>query len=87
MGLPLRELGPEAKTVHQQIFTALKAIKAEVFWTKPDFADLGRDTLGENFHEIPPNITHLESQIKTLKNNDVILLESKLSADIINLLS
>ena len=84
VGLPLRELGKEAKTVHQQIFTALKDINAEVFWTKSDFADLGKKTLGKKFHL--QDIAQLEKIIKTLQKDDVVLLESKLPRKITSLL-
>ena len=85
VSIPLRELGGHAESVHQQIFEALHAIKAEVYWEKTDFAELGKKVLGKNFHLLEGDINTFKMRIKTLKKEDVVLLESKLSKKITNL--
>ncbi len=81
IGLPLRELGPTAETVHKKIFQKLKTIKAEVFWHKSDFAKLGHEICGKKFHDI----SSLERSLKSLKKEDMVLLEGKLPKDILKM--
>jgi len=78
VGLPLRELGDEAKNAHEKIFTALKDIKAQVFWCRTDFADVGKKVLGDQFQVIEKDFSSLEKTINQLGKADVILLESKI---------
>lgn len=87
VSIPLRELGGHAATVHQQIFENLEAIGAEVYWEKTDFADLGAKVLGNKFHLLDENFEDFESIIESLKKDDVVLLESKLSQKVLKLFS
>ncbi len=83
VGIPLRELGKEAKEVHRKIFVALEKMSAEVFWLKPDFSELGQVICGSLFHG--DDIEGLKKILKTLKKNDAILLESRLPQTIVKL--
>lgn len=91
VSIPLRELGGHAPTVHAQIFEKLKDLNAEVYWEKTDFADLGKEILGKNFHQVSlfkgdlEGFKKLEKLSENLKQDDVVLLESKLSPQILNL--
>lgn len=86
VGIPLRELGPEAEEAHRQIFAALEEIKAQVYWCKPDFAELGRSILGTEFTQLKSDFGSFRAHLEKLKNGDVILLESKIPAEITNAL-
>lgn len=85
VSIPLRELGGHAETVHQQIFEALSALNAEVYWEKTDFTDMGKKILGDKFHLLNNNFSQFEALVKNLKNKDVVLLESKLSSKVLKL--
>jgi len=85
VSIPLRELGGHAETVHQQIFEALKDLGADVYWQKDDFADIGKQVLGDKFYLLEENFSDFKHQIKSLKKNDVVLLESKLSKKVLDL--
>ena len=85
VSIPLRELGGHAETIHQQIFDKLKSLKAEVYWEKTDFVDLGKKTLGDNFNQIENSMSEFKTLIKSLGKDDVVLLESKLSASVMGL--
>ncbi len=83
VGQPLLELGVEAENVHRRIFESLREIKAEVFWLKPDFADLGHEICGAKFrnHDVPG----LKKIAQSLKIGDGALLESRLPESVIKL--
>jgi UDP-N-acetylmuramoyl-tripeptide--D-alanyl-D-alanine ligase len=83
VGIPLRELGQESKEIHRKIFTELATMQAEVFWLKPDFLDLGKELCGSRFHG--EDIEALKKIVKTLKKNDAILLESRLSKAVVEI--
>ena len=83
VSIPLRELGGHAETVHQQIFEKLKSVGAKVYWQKSDFSALGIKVLGDDFVLIDAHFKSFENEIKSLKENDVVLLESKLSSKIL----
>ena len=86
MSVPLLELGKEAESVHIQIFEALKALNCEVYWLKDDFKDLGKKILGKNFHDMKHKKVHMAKMIKkSLKKDDVILLESKIPENILKI--
>jgi UDP-N-acetylmuramyl pentapeptide synthase len=76
VGHPLLELGPEAKKIHTQIFHQLAAIKAFVFWTKNDYQKIGQKICSDNWHG--SDIKKLQSMLKKLSKDDVILLEGRL---------
>lgn len=82
VAMPLRELGDEAEEAHRQVFAKLKTLKAEVWWEKSDFADLGQEILGEAFHPLNTKADQaaFKKKVKSLQKGDVVLLESKLSA-------
>lgn len=86
VGIPLRELGPEAEEAHRQIFIALQETNAQVYWCKPDFAELGKGILGDNFHLLKSDFAPLKKVLGTLKKGDVVLLESKVPSEITNAL-
>ena len=50
VGKPLLELGKDSEKVHREIFEKLKEIKAEVFWAKEEFSDIGKSICGDRFH-------------------------------------
>ncbi len=86
VSIPLRELGNEATSVHEQIFKKCKKDRIKVFWCKTDFADLGTQILGSDFHLINKNTKPLQTALKKCKDkNDVVLLESKLPAKVLRL--
>ena len=82
VGLPLRELGDKAHVAHEEIFMALKAINAEVFWCRTDFSKSGEKILNKNFHILKKDFLVLEKTIKSTGKNDAILLESKIPKSI-----
>jgi len=83
VGLPLRELGAKAESIHQQIFQRLAEVGAEVFWLKPDFEDIGKKLCGTQFHQDDQVL--LAHMIEALSEQDGILLESRLPQDILDL--
>ncbi len=85
VSIPLRELGGDAQTVHAQIFEKLKSLDAIVYWQKNDFFALGQEILGDSIHSINASRDRLKQEINHLGKNDVVLLESKLSSDVMNL--
>lgn len=85
VGIPLIELGNDARTAHEKIFTLLQSINAEVWWLKKDYAILGEKILEKNFHG--KNLSLLAEKIKSLGEGDVLLLESRLPTNVENLLS
>lgn len=85
VSIPLRELGGHAETVHQQIFEALKAVNATVFWEKNDFTDLGQKVLGDKFNVLDDDFAGFKKTVSQLQKEDVVLLESKLSKKVLNL--
>lgn len=89
IGIPLKELGNTATKVHEKIFKALKEIKAEVYWGKDDFNEIGKPINKTQFHQISPinnkDINRLKKLLKTLKKDDVVLLESKLPESVLNI--
>ncbi len=86
MSVPLLELGKDAESVHVQIFEALKKIDAEVYWLKDDFKDLGKKILGKNFHLMHhKKVAESKKILKSLKKDDVILLESKIPENILEI--
>ncbi len=78
VGIPLRELGKEAGNAHKKIFERLHEIGAEIFWLKTDFAELGKNICGDNFHLISTDFRHITKVIQSLKKGDAVLLESRL---------
>ncbi len=80
---PLLELGDKSQQTHEQIFSSLSEIKAEVFWMKDDFSDLGKQICKNKFHG--KDLTKLKKLTENLETNDAILLESKLPQEVLNL--
>ena len=78
IGIPLRELGASSEEAHKKIFKDLHKIKAEIFWLKNDFSELGKNICSKNFHLISNDFSHITKTIASLKNEDVVLLESRL---------
>ncbi len=86
ISIPLKELGNKSKRIHKKIFQELSKINAQVFWCKTDFADLGKNICGKNFHQLSKtNISSLKKIIKTIEKNDAILCESKLPKFVLDL--
>ncbi len=84
MSVPLLELGKDAESIHIQIFEALKDINAEVYWLKDDFKKLGKKILGKSFHHMKhKKVAESKKILKSLKKDDVILLESKIPENIL----
>ena len=87
VGMPLRELGEKAEETHGKIFQALNKIKAQIFWCKTDFAYLGEGICGKKFHQISKsNLSPLKKVLKKIKKDDVILCESKLPKEVLDIL-
>lgn len=88
IGLPLLELGDESEKIHQEIFSLLAEIKAEVFWLKSDFVLMGKTICGEKFYfhkDLKKTVKQIKKLIKNLEKEDVILLESKLPKEVLNI--
>jgi len=83
VGIPLRELGNEAKQIHEQIFSSLKRIDAEIFWLRKDFEDLGLKICGKHFHG--SDLKKLKNLAHSLSKNDAVLLESKLPKEVVKI--
>ena len=79
-GIPLRELGAESEAVHEELFQKLADIDAEVFWFRNDYQDMARELCGTKFHG--NNMKKLRTLQKELKENDAVLLESRLPKDV-----
>ncbi len=83
VGIPLRELGKDSENIHREVFEKLKEINAEVFWFRHDFEKTAKDILEEKFHGDDMNL--LKKLAKEIKENDAVLLESRLSKNIENI--
>ena len=81
VGIPLLELGEKSLGIHEQIFSSLKKIDAEVFWLKDDFAALGQDICGDRFRG--NDQVALESLAGELLASDMVLLEGRLSETVV----
>lgn len=80
IGIPLIELGDEARYVHEQIFKKLKDLEADVFWLKKDYTILGKKICGSLFYG--KDLKTLRTILTHLKKHDVILVESRLPKNI-----
>ncbi len=78
--LPLRELGTAEEGAHKQIFEAVKAIGAELWWWRDDHAEMGKGILGDQFHV--GDFDLFTRRIKALSEGDAVLLESRLPPNI-----
>ena len=76
VGTPLLELGKDAEKSHREIFIKLKEIKAEVFWLKDEFADIGREICGKRFHGQNP--AKLGKMRSNMKKSDAILFTGRI---------
>ena len=83
VGVPLLELGGEAKKAHQKIFESAKKIRAKVIWGGEDFADLGQEILGKNF-EIFDKM-QVEKTIKNLKKSDAVLISGRVPNEVLKI--
>lgn len=81
IGTPFLELADKSYQTHQELFQALKAINAVVYWTKEDFKDLGQNMLGEHFHMADHET--IKSAMETWDNHTAVLLEGRLSDSIL----
>jgi UDP-N-acetylmuramyl pentapeptide synthase len=81
VGTPLLELGKDSEKIHHEIFTKLAEIKAEVFWLKDEFTELGKEICGKRFHGQNP--AKLAKIRKNLKKGDVILFTGRLDKDVL----
>jgi UDP-N-acetylmuramoyl-tripeptide--D-alanyl-D-alanine ligase len=85
VSIPLRELGKESTPIHREIFEKLRDIRAEIFWLRDDFSDMGKKICGKKFHG--SDIQILRKMIQTLRSGDGVLLESRLPFFIVRLFS
>ena len=81
VGVPLLELGGDARRVHVEIFEALAKMEADVFWMKSDFEELGREICGERFWG--GDLGKLRSVVEGIGERDAVLLESRLGDDVL----
>lgn len=80
VGIPLRELGPESEAIHEELFEKLADLDAEVFWFRHDYEKMAQELCGKKFHG--GNIKKLTEVKKDLKENDAVLLESRLPQNV-----
>ncbi len=83
IGQPLLELGPASAPVHREIFTALHAADADVWWLKTEYQPMGYNLLSKKFHG--HDLRELTQTLGTLKAGDIVLLESRLPQAVVDL--
>ena len=85
ISIPLLELGEDAENIHRQIFNELRGLGVEVFWWKKDFEILGREICGTHFYV--KDLSLLKTTLAELGEGDVVLLESKLPKEVVDIFS